>query len=54
MAMFILMTEILRPKRQGLTPFVKFEHEDPVRWSLKKISRDISAYAESIKPLMLR
>jgi hypothetical protein len=31
---------------------IKFEHEDPDRWSLKEVSRDTSAYAESIKPPM--
>ncbi|MEJ2639041.1 MAG: DUF600 family protein [Desulfosarcinaceae bacterium] len=29
---------------------IKFEYEDPDRWSLKKISRDMSDYAESLKP----
>lgn len=28
----------------------QFEYHDPERWSIKKISRDMSEYAESLKP----
>lgn len=29
---------------------IKFEYDDPKRWSLTKVSRDMSDYAESLKP----
>jgi hypothetical protein len=32
---------------------IKFEYNDPDRWSLKTISLDISDFAESIKPPMV-
>lgn len=31
---------------------IQFEYDDPKRWSLKKVSRDMSDYAESLKPQM--
>ena len=33
---------------------IQFEYDDPKRWSLKKISRDMSDYAESLKPPMAK
>jgi hypothetical protein len=33
---------------------IQFEYDDPKRWSLKKVSRDISDYAESLKPPMAK
>lgn len=29
---------------------IKFEYDDPKRWSPKEVSRDMSEFAESIKP----
>jgi len=29
---------------------IKFEYDDPKRWSLKKVSLDMSDYAESLRP----
>jgi hypothetical protein len=33
---------------------IQFEYNDPDRWSLKKVSRDMSDYAESLKPPMAK
>lgn len=33
---------------------IQFEYDDPDRWSLKKISLDMSEYAESLKPPMAK
>jgi hypothetical protein len=31
---------------------IQFEYDDPERWSLKKVSLDMSDYAQSLKPSM--
>lgn len=33
---------------------IQFEYDDPKRWSLKKISLDVSDHAESLKPPMAK
>ncbi|WP_149183129.1 hypothetical protein [Streptomyces sp. TRM49041] len=36
--------------RPDLRIRIRFEYDDPKRWSPKKLSRDMSEYADSLKP----
>ena len=36
--------------RPGPEINIQFEYDDPTRWSLKKVSLDLSDYAESLRP----